>query len=63
MAKSNINITIDFNESVKSLLKLKLQTVSYKDLQEMHNLLYEELKKRDASLPFSSLPTGDYHKK
>jgi len=57
-----IEIKIDLDDSLKSLLKLKLATVSYEDLQTMHILLFEELIKRDANVTFVSSTTGNYPK-
>ncbi|HAT81018.1 MAG TPA: hypothetical protein DCS17_06405 [Flavobacterium sp.] len=57
-----VEIKIDLDDSLKSLLKLKLATVNYEDLQSMYILLYDELKKRDASIGFTSSPTVNYPK-
>jgi hypothetical protein len=57
-----IEIKVELDDSLMSLLKLKLESVKYADLSNMYMLIGNELKKRDASVPFNSNPTGNYPK-
>lgn len=60
-----IEIKIKLDDSLKSLLKLKLKSVDYKDLESLMILISEELKERHNKIGISTgnCTTGNYQER